>query len=151
MAKKTPTNVKDLTKEPPRSPHARLGGFVILPRTIDKCRALLAGKNGEYKFNCGLDRMFFDFKGIDAEAFRKLAASGASDEEITDWVEENGEPKSEADIKFWSEESERENYKNSDDPEDKEWLEKQNARLGLPKDGTLFDYLDADDEASFKK
>ena len=32
---------KDLTKEAPRSPKTKLGGFVILARTIDKCRALL--------------------------------------------------------------------------------------------------------------
>jgi hypothetical protein len=28
---------------------ARLGGFVLLPRILDKGRATLAGKNGEYR------------------------------------------------------------------------------------------------------
>jgi hypothetical protein len=41
------TNSIDLTVRPPRSPRVRLGGYVILPRMLDKCRAMLAGKNGE--------------------------------------------------------------------------------------------------------
>ena len=39
----------DLTKQPPRSPRVRLGGYVILPRILDKGRALLAGTQGENK------------------------------------------------------------------------------------------------------
>ena len=55
---------KNLTKEPPRSPKTGLGGYVILSRTIDKCRALLWGNIGEYHFDCPLDNMLFGFKGI---------------------------------------------------------------------------------------
>lgn len=32
---------KDLTKEAPRSANDRIGGFAIIARTIDKCRAML--------------------------------------------------------------------------------------------------------------
>ena len=38
----------DLTKQAPRSCYVRLGGYVILPRLIDKARAASAGKLGEY-------------------------------------------------------------------------------------------------------
>jgi Domain of unknown function (DUF5069) len=38
---------KDLSKEAPRSPRIRVGGYAILGRTIDKCRALVAGNIGE--------------------------------------------------------------------------------------------------------
>ena len=31
----------DLTKQPPRSPRVRLGGYVILPRCLDKGRATI--------------------------------------------------------------------------------------------------------------
>jgi hypothetical protein len=34
----------DLTKQPPRSARVRLGGYVILPRMLDKGRATIAGK-----------------------------------------------------------------------------------------------------------
>jgi hypothetical protein len=53
---------KNLKKEPPRSPRIRVGGYAILGRTIDKCRALVAGNIGEYHFDCPLDNMLFGFK-----------------------------------------------------------------------------------------
>jgi hypothetical protein len=40
----------DLTQRPPRSVRVRLGRYIILPRLLDKCRATLAGKNGEYHY-----------------------------------------------------------------------------------------------------
>ena len=40
----------DLRKEPPRSPREVLGGYVILARCLDKCRAFLLGMNGEYNY-----------------------------------------------------------------------------------------------------
>jgi len=49
-------SLPDLTIHPPRSARAQLGGICALPRLIDKCRATLAGKNGEYHFNCPLDQ-----------------------------------------------------------------------------------------------
>ena len=55
----------DLTKYPPRSPRCRLGGYALLPRLLDKCRATLLEKNGEYHYNCPLDQQFFMFIGLD--------------------------------------------------------------------------------------
>jgi hypothetical protein len=92
----------DLTKQIPRSPNDDLGGFVILPRLIDKCRALLAGKVGEYKYNCPLDRLFFDFSGMDAEEFKAEVASGKTDEQLLQFVREKGEKHSESEILCWS-------------------------------------------------
>ena len=43
-------NALDLTQRPPRSPRQRLGGYAILPRALDKGRATIAGKQGEYHF-----------------------------------------------------------------------------------------------------
>src|SRR5438477_414800 len=71
-----PMNTPDLTKHPPRSPRVRLGGYVILPRMLDKGRATTAGKNGEYKYACPLDERFLDFAGIDPEALKKQLAAG---------------------------------------------------------------------------
>lgn len=72
----------DLTRQPPRSARAKLGGFVILPRCLDKGRATLAGTPGEYHFACPLDQQFLTFAGIDAEALRAQLATGKSDTEI---------------------------------------------------------------------
>ena len=62
----------DLTQRPPRSPRTRLGGFVLLPRMLDKGRATLAGKNGEYHYNCPLEQHLFNCVGIDP---KKLVAA----------------------------------------------------------------------------
>src|SRR5437870_422294 len=44
--------VTDLTQRPPRSVRTRLGGYALLPRMLDKCRAELAGTQGEFRFAC---------------------------------------------------------------------------------------------------
>lgn len=79
-------NAPDLTKQPPRSPRARLGGYVLLPRLLDKCRAEIAGKSGEYHFNCPLDQQFLSFVGVDAQLLKTEVATGKGDGEILDWI-----------------------------------------------------------------
>lgn len=95
-------NAPDLGKDFPRSPNDSLGGYVLLPRIIDKCRATVAGTNGEYNFNCPLDRRFFDWTGIDADAFRELVAGGATDEEIVRWVRDHDKAHTEEEVLAWS-------------------------------------------------
>lgn len=79
----------DLTQRPPRSPHGRLGGFVILPRMLDKGRATLAKKNGEYNYNSPTDQHLIRFLGFDPEALLKELAAGKGDGEILAWVLES--------------------------------------------------------------
>src|SRR5258708_33155881 len=86
-------NAPDLTQRPPRSPRVRLGGYVILPRMLDKGRATINGKNGEYHFNCPMDQRFADLVGIDAEALKQELAAGKGDGEILEWIEKNAKNK----------------------------------------------------------
>ena len=98
----------DLTKRPPRSPRARLGGYVLLPRMLDKGRADIAGKIGEYKYACPLDQRFVDFVGIDPVALREQLASGKGDGEILAWVNETAQHKrTPCEIEQWSEHVQR--------------------------------------------
>jgi hypothetical protein len=76
----------NLSKHPPRSPHAQLGGFVHLPRLLDKARAASAGKNGEYRYNCPLDQHFFRFTGIGHRALLAEAGKGRSDSQMLAWI-----------------------------------------------------------------
>ena len=64
----------------------RLGGLVLLPRIIDKGRATLAGKNGEYNFNSPTDQYFVRFLGLDLTVLLKELGAGKGDGEILDWV-----------------------------------------------------------------
>ncbi|CAF0699187.1 DUF5069 domain-containing protein [Candidatus Methylacidithermus pantelleriae] len=137
----------DLTKRPPRSPKVRLGGYVILPRTIDKCRALLAGTLGAYLFNCPLDQKFFQFKGLDPEAFREAVARSETDEAILHWVETHGIPRTPEEVQEWSRRMEEFRYGES--PQEKEFFLEQCRKLGLdPETTRLFDLLEEDDRSS---
>jgi hypothetical protein len=141
---------KDLTKEPPRSPRTRLGGYVILARTTDKCRALLAGNIGEYHFDCPLDNMLFGFKGVTGDDFKAQVQSGASDSDLAAWIDSHGTPKTPAEITEWADGMVALNPYN--DPDRRDWFAEQTKALGLdPATTTLFDWLDADDKASFAK
>jgi hypothetical protein len=79
----------DLTQRAPRSMRVRLGGYVILPRMLDKCRATLANKNGEYHYNCPLDQHFIKFTGVDPEALKAEVSKGRSDGEVLEWINQN--------------------------------------------------------------
>ena len=141
-------NFKDLSKEPPRSPHYRIHDYVILARTLDKCRASINKTLGDYHFNCPLDKILFEFKGIDPEDFLKLVESGAGDEEIGGWLDKNGTVHTAGDISDWSKKLEA--YLPYQNPDKKSWFIEQCKPLDLnPAETTLFGYLEADDLASF--
>lgn len=93
----------DLTQRPPRSARTRLGGYVILPRLLDKCRATLVGKNGEYHYNCPLDQHFFRFAGIDADALKAEVAKGLGDGALLEWIQAHSKtPRTPWEIQQWS-------------------------------------------------
>jgi hypothetical protein len=93
----------DLTLHPPRSPRVRLGGYVIFARMLDKCRATLAGRNGEYHFDCPLDAKFLSFVGIEAEALKAEVAQGRSDAAMLAWVTAHAKtPRTPTEIALWS-------------------------------------------------
>jgi len=93
----------DLTQRPPRSPRCRLGGYVLLPRLLDKCRAELAGKGGEYHYNCPLDQNFMTYAGIDAGELKAEVAKGKGDGEILTWINEHAKNKhTPVEIAQWS-------------------------------------------------
>ena len=95
----------DLRKQPPRSPHEKLGGYVITARSLDKCRAFLLGINGEYNFHpCGLAAFLWDFTGITPDQFKDFAASGANDEELGHWLRSTSKVKEPLTIIKWNNE-----------------------------------------------
>jgi hypothetical protein len=145
----TKIHSKDLTKEPPRSPRFRLGGYAILARTIDKCRASITGSIGEYHFDCPLDNVLFGFKGVKGDDFSAEVAKGLGDHEMVQWMDTHGLKKTPEEIKTWSDEVEANNP--SCDPSKREWFEEQLKPHGLdPETTTLFDWLEVDDKTSFQ-
>ncbi len=142
-----PLNTPDLTKFPPRSPRVRLGGYVILPRALDKGRATLAGKNGEYHYACPLDQRFLEFAGIDPEALKKEL--NKSDGEVLEWIEKNAQHKrSPLEIAAWSVFAEQ---RVPTDVETRTFFNTQVSKVAPKREdiGTFFDWLDVDDYVSF--
>jgi hypothetical protein len=70
---------------------------------LDKGRATIAGKQGEYHYNCPTDQRFLNFVGVSADALKKQLAAGKGDGEILQWIEQNAKQKrAEAEIAAWS-------------------------------------------------
>jgi hypothetical protein len=142
-------NAPDLTKQPPRSARVRLGGYVILPRMLDKGRATINGKNGEYRYDCPMDQRFLSFVGIDAKALQKQIATGKGDGEILMWIEKNAKHKhSEAEICQWS------TYASGRAPmdvESREFFNELHKKYAPKREdiATWFDVLDVDDFVTF--
>jgi hypothetical protein len=141
----------DLTQRPPRSPRIKLGGYVLLPRILDKCRALVAGKNGEYRYGAQrMDRHFLSFTDIDEAALQAEVASGKSDSEMLAWVQTNAKVQREPwEIAQWS------NYHLQRTPDsDAETLHdfaEAVAKHSTTREDikTWFDLLDLDDYTTF--
>ena len=142
-----PLHTPDLTQHPPRSPRVRLGGYCILPRCLDKGRATLTGKNGEYHFACPLDQRFLEFAGIDPEALKKELHK--SDGEVLEWIDQNAKHKRTApEIAAWTQWQEQ---RAPDNTEGREYLNELHKK-GAPNRqdiSTWFDVLDMDDFVTF--
>ena len=139
----------DLTKQAPRSPRVRLGGYVILPRMLDKGRAELAGKPGEYAYACPLDQRLLEFTGINAKALRAQLAAGKGDGEILKWVKTRAKPqRTEAEIEAWSAWQER---RTPDNPDSRAFFNGLHSKVAPKRTDitTWFDLLDADDFKSY--
>ncbi|MBM3875840.1 MAG: DUF5069 domain-containing protein [Verrucomicrobia bacterium] len=140
----------DLTQRPPRSARVRLGGYVILPRMLDKGRAQLVGRNGEYHFNCPLDRHFLDFAGVNPDALLKQLAAGKGDGEILAWIGKHAKQKhSVIEVSAWS--AYHENRGPADFESREYFNHKYLEKLAPARTDILswFDVLDVDDHVSF--
>jgi hypothetical protein len=139
----------DLTQNPPRSARVRLGGYATLPRMLDKARATIAGKNGEYHYNCPLDQRLLEFLGIDADALQKEIASGTGDGEILEWIQQHAKRKhTDPEIVAWSAQAEQ---RVPSDVESREYFLELHRKTAPKREdiATWFDLLDVDDYVTF--
>ncbi|MGA2053443.1 MAG: DUF5069 domain-containing protein, partial [Opitutales bacterium] len=93
---------RDLSREAPHSPRDRLAGFAIAMRTIDKCRASVAGTLGEYHYDCPLDNLLFSFTGLSAGQFMAAVQNSENYEDVGSWLQGIGMARSPAEILAWS-------------------------------------------------
>jgi hypothetical protein len=140
----------DLTRRPPRSPHCRLGGYVILARLLDKGRATIAGTNGEFTYDAPLDQHLKDFVGLDFAALKEQLASGKGDGEIVEWVNANARPqRAHWEIDAWSTFVTRRGP--SGDVETLQYFTEYVGKFSKDREDvkTWFDLVDLDDHVTF--
>jgi len=146
----TPIIDRDLAKEAPHSPRERIAGFAIASRAVDKCRASLAGTPGDYLYDCPLDNLFFRFKGISGEQFKTAVQTSKNYEDIGAWLQANGTVRTPVEIKIWSDEMEAGSPMKN--PERRvHFMESCSKLLLNPQTNSTFDWLEADDRASFRR
>src|ERR1700674_699505 len=76
----------DLTKRPPRGPREKLDGLVLMPRTIDKLRAMLpGGKLGAYKIP-GFSARVLEKIGVKEDELLEAVRRASSDDDVAAWL-----------------------------------------------------------------
>ena len=138
----------DLNQRPPRSAKARLGGYALLPRMLDKCRAELNGTASSFHYACPNDQRILKFMGIEADALKVEVAKGAGDGDVLAWIQANQSNKlSPAEIEAWSDA----NDKRKPDVGDREFFDKYLAECGPNRTDIVYwsDLLDLDDYVSY--
>ena len=142
-------NAPDLTRHPPRSPRTRLGGYVHLPRLIDKARAVVAGTNGDFHYNCPIDQRFLAYTGLNPDALFAEIKSGKSDSEILAYVNAHAQPKRHAaEIAAWSTWFEQ---LTPTPPDSRAFFNDVHRKNAANRDdiATWFDWLELDDYVTF--
>lgn len=140
-------NAPDLTKRPPRSARTRLGGYALLPRMLDKCRAEIAGTNGGFHYACPNDQRILTFLGINPDALKAFVSTGVGDGAVLQWISANQTNKrTPEEIEAWSDAAD----KRRPDAKDRAKFDEYLAECGPGRPDILCwsDLLDLDDYVS---
>jgi hypothetical protein len=130
-------------KEFPRGPRALLAGYVLAARAVDKCRAVLAGTQGEYHSNCPVDQIWLKFAEIDYNDFKSFLATGATDDEIAAWIGEHAKKRSRTEIIVWN--NKQRDLRLSDlSPELQEYMEDYIQKF-IPRNRVVYHWFDVYD------
>ena len=92
----------DLRKDFPRSMRVKLLGYVHLARMIDKCRAVLAGTEGEYIYPCPMDERLMEFAGITSDQFTAAVKANPIDDGVAAWFQEVTKPRTSDELEEWN-------------------------------------------------
>lgn len=87
----------------PRSPYEKLGGYVHLPRLIDKAKLHRQGLLNGYNYKTtGFDKHLLAFLKLNGDDFEEAVNRLDRDESILEWVRENGAKHSAEAIEQWN-------------------------------------------------
>ena len=94
---------RDLTTSYPRSVRDKVLGVVQVGRAIDKGIATANGLNGEYNYDCPMDKGVFDFLGLDGNALLDVIKSAKSESEVEAYVKPFVDKKSPQELEQFNE------------------------------------------------
>jgi hypothetical protein len=84
---------------------------------------------------------------VKGDDFKAQIENGASDQEMVEWLNRNGEKKTPEEIKRWCEKVEVDSLSNN--PEKRDFFSKEVKKLELdPAKTTTFEWLELDDKVS---
>jgi uncharacterized protein DUF5069 len=87
----------------PRSPYERLGGYVHLPRLIDKAKLHRKGLLNGYNYKTvGFDKHLLAFLRVNPDAFEEAVDRSDDDQAIIEWIGQNGVKHSAEQIEEWN-------------------------------------------------
>jgi hypothetical protein len=91
-------------KPHPRSPYDKLGGYVHLPRLIDKAKLHRQGLLNGYNYKTvGFDKHLLAFLKLDGDAFEEAVQRLENDAAILKWINEHAVEHSPEEIEHWNE------------------------------------------------
>ena len=92
-----------MQKQLPRSPYAKLGGYVHLPRLIDKAKLHRKGLLDGYNYKTtGFDKHLLAFLKVNADAFEEAANRLDDDQAILEWLQQHGSKHTDDAIEQWN-------------------------------------------------
>lgn len=80
----------------------KIAGHVHVARMIDKCRAVLAGTEGEYIYPCPMDERLLEFTGITSDQFTAAVKTNPTDEGVAAWFQQAAKPHTSAELEEWN-------------------------------------------------
>jgi hypothetical protein len=80
----------------------QLAGYAHLARMIDKCRAVLAGTEGEYIYPCPMDERLLEFAGLTSDQFTAAVKAHPIDEGVVAWFTRHAKPHVPAELEEWN-------------------------------------------------
>jgi len=92
-----------MQKQLPRSPYAKLGGYVHLPRLIDKAKLHRKGLLDGYNYKTtGFDKHLLAFLKVNPDAFEDAANHLDDDQAILEWLQQHGSKHTDDAIEQWN-------------------------------------------------
>ena len=135
----------DLTKDYPRSPRETLMGLPMLPRTIDKARALLSSTLGEYVYGekSSFDMAMLEFFGLSPAQFLEGVRESRDDAAMTRWLASHGRKITPADAEAFA----RNFLNDGDDDADRARFQERRAKLPANVQDRVIGWVDLLDVA----